>query len=71
MEIKEEILYAQNKNFMTPLEKNHIPEINISHQKVFVEIGKIKHPMVEGHSIYSVSLYDEYGDLIEEKFLSI
>ena len=71
MEIKEEILYVQNKNFMTPLEKTHIPKINIFDWKVFVDIWKVEHPMVEWHFIYSVSLYDEYWDLVEEKLLNI
>jgi len=71
MEIKEEILYVQNKNFMSPLEKTHIPKINILETKAIVEIWEIEHIMVEWHFIYSISLYDEYGDLIEEKLLNI
>jgi hypothetical protein len=38
MEVKEEILYALDKNFLSPLEKTHIPVINIIENKAIVEI---------------------------------
>jgi desulfoferrodoxin (superoxide reductase-like protein) len=59
-----------DKNFLSPLEKTHIPVINIIENKAIVEIWEISHPMIEWHSIYSISLYDEYWDLVEDKFLN-
>jgi len=71
MEVKEEILFAQNNNFLSPLEKIHVPQVKILDNKAFVKVGKIEHPMIESHFIYSISLYDEYWDLVEEKLLNI
>jgi hypothetical protein len=38
MEVKEEILYALDKNFLSPLEKSHVPVVNIVENKAIVEI---------------------------------
>jgi len=71
MEVKEEILEAQDKNFLSPLEKIHVPKITLIDWKAIVEVWEQEHPMIEWHYIYSISLYDEYWDLIEEKLLNI
>jgi len=71
MEVKEEILQAQNKNNLTNLEKLHVPQVQIIDWKAIVKVWEIEHPMIEDHYIYSISLYDEYWDLVEEKLLNI
>ncbi len=69
--IKEEINYIENVNTVDRLELEHYPIINIENQKLTVSVWKITlHTMWEDHYISSISLLDEYGDLIEEKFLN-
>ena len=65
-EIKEEVLYADDMNHLSWLEAEHIPKVDIVDWKAIVNIS---HPMVESHYISSISLFDEYGDLVIEEFL--
>jgi len=71
MEVNEEILTVSDKDNMTELEANHFPIITIDLDSVLVEVWYIEHPMVEGHFISSVWLYDEYWDIVYEEFLDI
>lgn len=65
-EIQEEINYIENIKNLTNLEKIHFPIIKESFWEIWV---KINHPMEDDHFITSISLYDEYWDLVEEKFI--
>lgn len=70
-QITEEIMYLENKDLMTSLEALHFPNaVFIWEDKIKVFIWNIEHPMEQEHFISSVMLYDEYEDLIEEKFLT-
>ena len=52
------------------LEAEHCPIIQINDDILYVIVWKWnRHSMGEDHKIASVSLYDEYWDLIEEKYL--
>ncbi len=65
-EIKEEVNYIENIKNLSNLEKIHFPIIKENYWEIIV---KINHPKEEDHCITSISLYDEYGDLVEEKFI--
>jgi|SaaInlV_100m_DNA_6_1039743.scaffolds.fasta_scaffold00242_8 desulfoferrodoxin (superoxide reductase-like protein) len=68
--IEEEINYIDIDS-LGALEIDHIPEIKIKDNKLIVTIANEIHPMGEGHRIASIWLYDEYWDLIEEKYLEL
>ncbi len=68
--VKEEVLEANDKNNLSYLEKAHIPKIEIMWEECRVEVGYDLHPMIEEHYVYSIGLYDEYWDLVEEKLLT-
>ena len=69
--IKEEVLYAENSENLSPFELKHIPKINfLDNDKIKVVVWETIHPMEEEHFISSIILYDEYGDLVEEVFLT-
>lgn len=67
-EIKEEVNYIP-EDPREPLEIDHYIETKVSRDKLVVTIGNEIHPMWDSHRISAVSLYDEYGDLIETKFM--
>jgi rubredoxin len=68
--INEEILYPNNKEDLTDMEALHIPKIEIIWDKLNVSIGIVdEHPMEWNHNILSISLYDEYWELVEEKMI--
>lgn len=68
--IKEEINEALDLDNMTYLERAHIPKVEINWDICNVEVWYDIHPMLEEHYIYSIWLYDEYSDLVEEKLLN-
>lgn len=68
--IKEEILEPEDKNNLSYLEKVHVPKVEIIWEKCNIVVWFEEHPMIEEHYIYSIWIYDEYGDLIEEKLLT-
>lgn len=70
-EIREEVQYIENEYTKDPMEADHFIETEILSDKLRVTIGNGIHPMWDSHRITSVCLYDDYGDLIEEKFLWI
>jgi desulfoferrodoxin (superoxide reductase-like protein) len=70
-EIKEEVIYFDNLDDLTNIEYLHYPVVAQIDWKIKVSVGREEfHPSVEDHFITSISLFDEYGDIIEERFLS-
>ncbi|MDD3794302.1 MAG: rubredoxin [Candidatus Gracilibacteria bacterium] len=67
--INEEITYLGN-DLNDKFEVEHFIEVNHIDDTVEVIIGGNTHPMGEDHRIAWVGLYDEYGDLVEERFLN-
>ena len=68
--VNEEVNYAEDDSNLKFLEIEHIPQINnLSNERITVSIGLNEHPMWEEHRISSISLYDEYSDLVSEEFL--
>jgi rubredoxin len=68
--IKEEINYIESDNPIDIFEIEHFPIIKIENSILTVVVWKDnRHSMLDEHYISSISLMDEYGDLIEEKFL--
>lgn len=70
--IQEEVNYANDINNLEYHELEHIPQIEIIDEKnhiIKVKVWQIEHPMWDEHRLYSISLYDEYWDLIVEEFL--
>lgn len=67
-QIKEEVIYIW-ENTNDKIEQEHF--INIFHKdrKIEVEIWWNSHPMEKEHRLLSIWLFDEYWDLVEEKFL--
>lgn len=68
-EIKEEVNYIDNHHTRDPMEVDHFIETERIWDKLKVTIWNGIHPMWESHSISSISLFDEYSDLVEEIFL--
>lgn len=68
--VEEEVNYIINDN-LEALEIDHIPEIEIKQWKLIVTVANEMHPMWDSHRIASVSLYDEYGDLIMTNYLEL
>ncbi|MFA5917097.1 MAG: rubredoxin [Candidatus Gracilibacteria bacterium] len=70
-EINEEINYLDNEKNLTIEEEMHYPVIIQEDSNIKISIGiDENHPNEESHFISSIQLFDEYGDLVEEKFLS-
>lgn len=67
-QIKEEIIYL-DENTVDKVELEHQIEINHTWQNIEVTVWNNSHPMEKEHRILSISLFDEYSDLVEEKFL--
>jgi len=69
--IEEEVNYIEEEDRLDSMEIDHFPEIKIEEDKLIVMVWNEIHPMWEEHRIASISLYDEYWDLIEEKYLEM
>ena len=69
--IEEEVNYIDENTYLWALEIDHYPEVTISDWKIIVTVWNEIHPMWEWHRIAAVSLYDEYWDLIETKYLEL
>jgi desulfoferrodoxin (superoxide reductase-like protein)/DNA-directed RNA polymerase subunit RPC12/RpoP len=68
--LKEEVNYAHDYKSLEILEIEHIPQIKaIDDSTIEVFIWASEHPMWEEHRISSISLFDEYWELICEEFL--
>lgn len=68
--IEEEVSYIED-DILDSIEIDHFPEVSINGDKLMVTVWNEIHPMWDDHRIASVSLYDEYWDLIEEKYLEM
>lgn len=69
MAVQEEVNYLDD-TILSRIEQEHDIEAELlENGKVHVLVSEKKHPMEVEHKIVSISLYDEYGDILEEKFL--
>lgn len=69
--INEEVLSPDDMDCLSELEALHLPKFEIKWETLSVSIGLVDdHPMEWNHNILSILLYDEYGDLIEEKMIT-
>ena len=69
-EIQEEVNIIDATNNEQHLELEHIPVLNTLDNGILqVRVWRQAHPMWSDHRITTIALYDEYGDLIEEKFI--
>lgn len=67
--VNEEANYL-DENTSTLKELDHFIELEkLDHWKLKVIISENEHSMEKEHRIASVSIFDEYGELVEEKFL--
>lgn len=69
--IKEEVNYLDDNSFWF-LEFDHLPIVElIDEEKQIIKVTAWKwpHSMTKDHKIISISLYDEYWDLVIEEFL--
>lgn len=70
-EIVEEVNYIENHENLTWVEDEHFPVIIEEDKKIKIKVGKDEqHPSLDEHFISNIALYDEYWDLVEEKFLT-
>lgn len=67
-QIREEVIYIDDDT-IDKIEREHFIEINYQNRKIEVTVWKNSHPMEKEHRLLSISLFDEYGDVVEEKFL--
>ncbi len=67
--IKEEINYL-DENTLEKLEQDHMPIINFKWDILEIRVWREAHPMWEDHRISYIWFYDEYGDIVDEKFLN-
>jgi len=68
--ITEEINYIEDWT-SDDLEIDHYIELKHDNFQFEITIWDNVHPMWENHRIAWIALFDEYGDLIEEKFLEM
>jgi len=69
-QIKEEVIYV-DENTIDKVEREHLIEIKHDWKTIEVEVWNNSHPMEAEHRILSIWLFDEYWDLVEEKFLNV
>lgn len=69
-EIKDEVNYPNNPNNLTPIEKEHRITYKIDWNILEVWVDEGQHSMTDDHYIAQIALYDEDGELIEERFLT-
>lgn len=70
--VEEIVNYANHEDKLEFLEIEHIPNIEVideNLQKIKVTVWLNEHPMWIEHKIISISLCDEYGDLVKEELL--
>ena len=68
--IEDEILYAENPEYLNDTEKEHIPHIMYQdHEKLEISIGEEMHPISDDHRITGIYLVDEEGHIVEEIFI--
>lgn len=67
-QIKEEVIYL-DENTIDKIEREHFININHNWRQIEVVVWWNSHPMEKEHRLLSIALFDEYWDLVEEKFL--
>ena len=68
--INEEVYYLSEQSFDS-IENDHNIEIKKNDFDIEVIISENNHPMWDDHRIAWIWLYDEYSDLVDEKFLKV
>ncbi len=68
--INEEVTYI-DENTVDKIDLEHDIEVSRDDFSIEVIIWNNSHPMWDDHRITWVWLYDEYSDLVDEKFLSV
>ena len=69
-EITEEVNMIDETNDEQPLELEHVPVLHTLPDGILeIRVWRHAHPMWSDHRISTIALYDEYGDMVEEKFL--
>lgn len=71
--IEEIVNYAEDLDNLKFHELEHIPQIEVVDEQnhiIKVFVWQNEHPMWAEHRLYSISLYDEYWDLVDEEFLN-
>ena len=66
--IEEEVNLVEDVDSPNMLEIEHIPIFNFKDNILEVRVWREPHPMWAEHRISMIALYDEYSDLVEEKF---
>lgn len=67
--VNEEVNYVDESTTDLKELEHFIEAKKLENWEIFIIISDWEHPMEPEHKIASVSLFDEYGELIEEKFL--
>lgn len=70
--IEDEVLYADDVNRLTHIERDHIPRVIYQDlERVEVCIGEEEemHPSGEDHRISAIYLIDDEGHIVEEVFI--
>lgn len=67
--INEEVFYIEDDSKDLIEQSHYIEASKIDNSKIEVTIGRNNHPMWDDHRILWVWLYDEYKDLVDERFL--
>lgn len=68
---REEVNYPLDKNRLSKIEQEHQIFYEVIWKQLHVKIGEPEHAMGESHYISSISLVDDSGEMIEERFLEI
>ena len=68
--IEDEVLYIDNPDRLTDVEREHMPHILYQDsEKIEVSIGEDMHPVSDDHRITGIYLVDEEGHIVEELFI--
>lgn len=69
-ELIEEVNYIEKENIYDFMQNDHFINIEEKNDIIKVIIWKELHPSWEDHKIIEISLYDEYSELVENKFIN-
>lgn len=71
--IQEEINYFWEDEILTDIDLQHIPIVRVDEEKDEIKVSFWKwelHSMTSHHFINTICLYDEYKELVDQKFVS-
>ncbi|PIE85528.1 hypothetical protein CSA08_01590 [Candidatus Gracilibacteria bacterium] len=69
--IVEEVYYLDGKSkYKSGIEREHMIFYKLEDEVLYVNVGGDSHSYSEEHYIMNISIFDEYGDLIEEHILT-